>query len=87
MGFLVRKTACATCIYKMPWWNVKKLEADVTNASGFLDGHRICHEGGTVENQLCCRGFWNRHKDYFPMGQLCQRLELVVETDQPEEHQ
>jgi hypothetical protein len=32
---------------------------------------------------VCCRGFWDRHKDEFPGGQLAQRLDCVefVEVD------
>ena len=26
---------------------------------------------------LCCRGFWDAHKDEFPAGQIAQRLCLV----------
>jgi hypothetical protein len=46
---------------------------------GFFKGHRICHHS----NDVCCRGFWNRHKDHFSAGQLAQRLGAVqfVEVD------
>jgi hypothetical protein len=27
---------------------------------------------------MCCRGFWNRHKDKFALGQIAQRLGWVV---------
>ena len=36
-------------------------------------GHRICHH----TKDVCCRGFWNAHKDEFPMGQVAQRLGFV----------
>ena len=33
----------------------------------------------------CCRGFWNRHKDEFAVGQVAQRLGLVVEVGPKED--
>jgi len=36
-------------------------------------GYRICHHS----KGLCCRGFWDAHKDEFPAGQIAQRLRLV----------
>jgi hypothetical protein len=36
-------------------------------------GWRVCHHSKDV----CCRGFWNRHKDEFQAGQLAQRLGWV----------
>ena len=32
----------------------------------------------TKARGACCRGFWNRHKDQFPLGQVAQRLNAVV---------
>jgi hypothetical protein len=42
-------------------------------------GHRVCHHSADV----CCRGFWEAHKDEFPAGQIAQRLNIVefVEVD------
>lgn len=30
---------------------------------------------------MCCRGFWEAHKDAFPAGQIAQRLGLVEFVD------
>jgi len=73
-GFKVQKRACATCIYrKDSSLDIKKLENDVRDRFMGFKGHRICHHSKDV----CCRGFWNRHKDEFPAGQIAQRLKLV----------
>jgi hypothetical protein len=75
--FEVQKRACATCIYrKDSSLSLAKLEADVADPHmpGFFKGHRICHHSKTA----CCRGFWNRHKNKFQMGQIAQRLKLVA---------
>jgi hypothetical protein len=76
--FKVQKRMCPTCIYRPDSsLDLKKLEADVTDKHGFLKGHRICHHSDDV----CCRGFWQAHKDDFPMGQVAQRLGMVEFVD------
>lgn len=78
----VQKRSCSTCIYlKDCPLDLSKLEADVADPfmKGFFKGHRICHHSKSA----CCRGFWNRHKDKFTLGQIAQRLGMVkfVEHD------
>lgn len=73
---LVQSRACSTCIYRKDSpLDLEKLEADVADdfMPGFFKGHRICHHSKTA----CCRGFWNRHKDQFTLGQIAQRLGMV----------
>lgn len=73
-GFKVQARACSTCIYRKDSpLDLQKLEADVANEHGGFNGHRICHHSEDV----CCRGFWNRHKHKFAAGQIAQRLGLV----------
>lgn len=74
-GFKVQAKMCATCIYRPDsTLNLEKLENDVRDPyMGFL-GHRVCHHS----RDLCCRGFWEAHKDEFPAGQIAQRLDCVV---------
>jgi hypothetical protein len=75
-GLRVQDRQCATCIYrKDSTLDLKKLEADIADPRmpGFFEGHRICHHS----RDACCRGFWNRHKDHFTLGQLAQRLGFV----------
>lgn len=74
--FLVQEKQCATCIYrKDSSLNIRELEAQISDPylDGFFKGHRICHHSTTA----CCRGFWNRHKDKFTLGQLAQRMGFV----------
>jgi uncharacterized protein (DUF3820 family) len=80
MTFRVQKTACSTCIYgKDSPLDLDLLEAQIADPYGGFTGRRICHHSDDV----CCRGFWNRHKDDFPAGQIAQRLDMVefVEVD------
>jgi hypothetical protein len=74
MTFKVQQRMCSTCIYRPDsTLNIKKLEADVADKYGGFRGHRICHHSKDV----CCRGFWERHKDKFAAGQIAQRLKMV----------
>lgn len=80
MSFEVQKRQCQTCIYRKDSpLDLKQLEAQIADKYGGFSGHRICHHSDTA----CCRGFWNRHKDKFQMGQIAQRLGMVefVEHD------
>lgn len=40
---------------------------------GGFKNYRICHHS----NDVCCRGFWDRHKNEFQLGQIAQRLGMV----------
>ena len=78
MMFGVRKTSCSTCIYRSDSsldldLDLDQLERQVQDDIGFFQGYRICHHS----KNLCCRGFWNRHKNEFPLGQIAQRLGAV----------
>lgn len=76
MTLKVQDRACATCIYRKDSpLDLEKLEADVADPhmEGFFKGHRICHHS----KDACCRGFWNKHKDNFTLGQIAQRLGMV----------
>lgn len=76
--FQVQASPCSTCIYrKDSGLDIKKLEADVADKFGGFKGHRECHHAPRG-SQICCRGFWNRHKDKFQMGQIAQRLKAVL---------
>lgn len=74
MTFKVQKRMCTTCIYRPDSpLDLEKLERDVADGHGGFRGHRICHHSTDV----CCRGFWEAHKNNFPMGQIAQRLNMV----------
>lgn len=72
--FKVQKKMCATCIYRddSPF-DIQNLEKQVADNYGGFNGHRICHHSKDV----CCAGFWKRHKDEFAGGQIAQRLGAV----------
>jgi hypothetical protein len=73
--FRVQKKQCATCIYRRSsTLDIKHLESQVADSYGGFKGHRICHHSDDV----CCRGFWDRHKDKFALGQIAQRLKMVT---------
>lgn len=77
-SFEVQRTACSTCIYKKDCpLDIQQLEDQIKDIRGDFEGYRVCHHSGTA----CCRGFWNRHKDDFPAGQIAQRLNAVEYVD------
>ena len=47
---------------------------------GFFIAFRECHHA-KPRSGVCCRGFWEKHKDHFTAGQLAQRLDLVQFVD------
>jgi DNA-binding XRE family transcriptional regulator len=77
---LVQRRQCATCIYrKESRLSLAKLEADIADPrkAGYFLGYRVCHHSKDV----CCRGFWNRHRWRFTLGQIAQRLGFVRYVD------
>jgi len=72
--FRVQQKQCATCIYRddNPL-DLEYLENQVRDSYGFYSSHKTCHHSEDV----CCRGFWDRHKDEFQTGQIAQRLGFV----------
>ncbi len=76
--FKVQRKMCKTCIYRPNNnFNIKELEDQVRDPHIGFKGHRTCHHSEDV----CCRGFWQRHKDKFPAGQIAQRLNAVEFVD------
>lgn len=76
MMLRVQKKSCATCIFRKDCaLDLNKLLKDVADPHmpGYFQGHRICHHS----NDAVCRGFWNRFKNKFSLGQVAQRLGLV----------
>jgi len=76
--FKVQRRRCKTCIYrKDSTLDIEKLENDVRDKYMGFKGYRICHHSKDV----CCKGFWDHHKDEFQAGQIAQRLKLVQFVD------
>jgi len=82
-SFKVQRRMCATCIYRPDsYLDLGKLENEVRDPHMGFSGHRVCHHAPD-KSGICCRGFWDAHKDEFPAGQIAQRLNRVefVEID------
>ena len=79
-GLPVRKHPCDTCIFRRDSAladHLPRLLDEVRDPHMGFRGARICHhEGGSV----ACRGFWERHKDEYPAGQVAQRIDMVIEV-------
>ena len=79
MTFQVQAKICRTCIYRPGFgWRLAALLYQIRDPKmkGFFKGYRECHHAKRASG-VCCRGFWNRHKDNFQAGQLAQRLGWV----------
>lgn len=78
--FEVKRRACATCIYRKDSpLDLHVLERAVADPRmpEFFAGYRECHHAARGSG-ICCRGFWNRHRNKFTLGQLAQRLNFVA---------
>jgi hypothetical protein len=81
--FEVQQRLCATCIYRPDSsLDIQQLEAAVADPrmEGHFRAYRECHHAKRGSG-VCCRGFWEAHKDHFDAGQLAQRLDLVEFVD------
>ena len=74
MTFKVQDRMCSTCIYRPDSaLDLVSLEDQVQDPHIGFKSFRICHHSDGV----CCRGFWEAHKDEFSLGQVAQRLGMV----------
>lgn len=76
MPFRVQRHQCTSCIYRPQCVGMlPALEAACADPrmDGFFANYRICHHS----NDVCCSGFWARHKNAFTLGQIAQRLNMV----------
>ena len=75
----VKAKQCRTCIYHpgAPL-DLSRLEKEVSDPrmAGHFSNYRNCHEGDNV----CCRGFYNRHRDHCTPTQIAHRLGIVLEV-------
>lgn len=74
---------CATCIYRPDSsLDLAELERQIADPKmpGYFLGHRVCHHAPN-RSGICCRGFWEKHRDNFTAGQLAQRLDAVEFVD------
>ena len=79
-GLTVRRNQCASCIYRPDSpLDLEKLERQVRDRWVGFKGYRACHQHD--REKVCCRGFWDRHSDEFPGGQLATRLNCVYIVD------
>lgn len=78
--FRIQKHPCATCIYRPDSpLDLATLEAAIAEPDqpGEFRSYRICHHSRDV----CCHGFWSRHRNHFNLGRIAQRLGAVEEVE------
>ena len=77
--FEVQAQACTTCIYRPDSvLDLVELEAEIADPhmAGYFQSYRICHSTPRG-SQVCCAGFWHRHREHFTVGQVAQRVNAV----------
>ena len=82
MSFKVQAKVCETCIFTWPRAELDRLLEQIADPAfpGFFASYRVCHHA-RADSGICCRGFWNAHKNDFNAGQIAQRLKLVEFVD------
>ena len=80
--FKVQAKVCETCIYTWSLDELRRLLEQIADPAfpGFFASYRQCHHT-PAGSGICCRGFWNAHKNDFNAGQIAQRLKLVEFVD------
>lgn len=74
--FKVQQQRCSTCIYRKDSpLDLAHLENRVRDSYGGFSGYRACHHAKSGD--VCCRGFWDYHRDEFSLGRIAQRLHAV----------
>lgn len=79
----VQRRMCSTCIYRPDSpLDLSLLESQVADPymEGHFRGYRICHHASNA-SAVCCRGFWEAHKDDCTPTQIAQRLGIVEFVD------
>lgn len=65
---------CKTCIYRPDSpLEIEELERQVRDKHVGFSSYRVCHHS----DDACCRGFWERYRNEFALGQVAQRLQCV----------
>lgn len=78
--FKVQRRRCRTCIYrKDSVFDIEELEDEARDPHVGFASYRACHH--VKSDTVCCRGFWDAHRDEFAGGQIAQRLNLVQFVD------
>lgn len=75
----VRKTKCDQCLFTDNRIVSQKRAGDVVKDCLKRDTYFICHKTQTEDapQDMCCRGFWDQHKNNFNLGRIAQRLQAV----------
>lgn len=75
-GFKVQRQRCSTCIYRKDSpLDLNRLEDAVRDSYVGFSGYRACHHARSGD--VCCRGFWDHHRDEFTLGRMAQALDVV----------
>lgn len=78
----IQKTKCDQCLFTKN--RIVTLERAKEAVKDILDNdsYFCCHKS-MDNNDVCCRGFWDAHKNDFSLGRLLQHLHIIIFIDLP----
>ncbi len=76
----IQKTKCNQCLFSKNRIVDAKRAAEVIRDALGKDTYFNCHKAKIKGADVCCRGFWDAHKDNFNLGRIAQRLNVIKEV-------
>lgn len=81
--FKIQTKQCDQCLFSrrriVTAARFKNIIRDCTQLGN--EKHFVCHKASLKGDSVCCRGFWDKYKNNFQLGQVAQRLNLVEEVE------
>jgi hypothetical protein len=78
----IQKNKCSQCLFSKNKIVSNNRMKSIINACIYNDTFFICHKTQVTgsNEQICCRGFWDKYKNNFNLGRISQRLGTVQEV-------
>lgn len=75
----VQKTKCNQCLFTKNRVVSEEVAAKIIKTALKKDTYFNCHKTQVkgLKSNVCCKGFWDAHKNNFNLGRVAQRLGIV----------
>ena len=74
--FRVKTQQCNQCLFSDNKIVNDARKEEVLRTTLKKDSFFVCHK----TDDVCCKGYWDSHKNDFTVGQIAQRLNLIKEV-------
>jgi len=74
--FRVQGSKCDQCLFSDNKIVNDDRKEEVLRTTLKKDTFFVCHK----TDDVCCKGYWDKYKDKFTVGQIAQRLNLMKEV-------